>query len=730
MSSKSKRHLSEPLQNRSILIQSIMETTIQHIELINQYLNNLLSSAAKLSLIQKLETDLEFNSLYQEHLILVEGINRAALKQDIANARKSYITNKWIKISGIGIIVISTLILIYTLLNPSKSENEQPLNEQNNTFIQFEKENQDAEKDTIISDSLMTDKTASSNSDTLSNKSDSRISKRFEPFKKQSQIITFDTSKDTIIKCKEGTILKIKANSFVHSGYNTPVKGIINFEVTEYYKLSDILLANLTTTSKGEQLETGGMLYIEARQGEALVELKSNSTIDILMPTKNKKESMQLFSGLQSEDGIDWIPENDELEMLIRREENVEIPFSLVEQAPVFPGCETVNESQRRQCFTDGMNRFIQRSFNADVIKQAGLTGKQRITSIFKINENGDIVFIQSRAARQELIDEANRVIALLPKMKPGKQRGRNVIVPYSIPIIIQVQDDDTISNSTRIVNRDSVNVTNIVIAGNPIMYDTIYVPSRGMVERIREIMHDADFDVNPSFIQLWNRFRNESMIREFNKSSSDRKFLIKKQVFETKESRFKILEDDSITRGGHVIRIPWDETKVPTTSNTIQIVPRQTYYAGNEALTAEEFEKRVEDDEETKGITTSDINNYLLKTSKLGWINCDRFIRGNSKRIKYKLKIKNSENTIVNLVFKSMNSVLPSWKSNEEYDFGTVFDDYEVTLVAIKKEEGRLFMDIVDTKIKAKPNVNFDLKEVTLQEMKLELQKLNSLFD
>jgi hypothetical protein len=570
----------------------------------------------------------------------------------------------------------------------------------------------------------------SSKIDTLSNKIDSRISTGFESFKKQSQIISFDTSKDTIIKCKEGTVLKIKANSFVRSINKQPVKGIINFEVTEYYKLSDILLANLTTTSKEEQLETGGMLYIEAFQGDELLELKSNSTIDILMPTKKKKESMQLFSGVMSEKGIDWIPENDALEMIVRTEERLEVPYAIVDQAPVFPGCETVNESQRRQCFNDGLNRFIQSNFNSDVIKQAGLTGKQRISSTFKIDENGDIGFIQSNAVRQELINEANRVIGMLPRFQPGKQRGMNVIVPYSIPIFIQVQDDDAISSISRVVNRDSVNISFIRIAGNPVIYDTIYAPSRGIVERIREIMHDADFNVNQSFLEQWNRFRKENLIREFNKSSSDRKFLIKKQVFETKETRFKILEDDSITRGGHVIRIPWDELKVPTTTSVMQIVPRQTYYGGNEALTAEEFQSRVEDDEKTKSITTTDVNNYVLRTSKLGWINCDRFIRGNNKRIKYKLKIKNSENTVVNMVFKSFNSVLPSRKSNEEYDFGTVFESSDVILVAIRKEEGRLYMDIVNTNVRENQNLDFNFKEVTLQEMKTEMQKLNSLFD
>ncbi|MGA9324525.1 MAG: energy transducer TonB, partial [Salegentibacter sp.] len=36
---------------------------------------------------------------------------------------------------------------------------------------------------------------------------------------------------------------------------------------------------------------------------------------------------------------------------------------------------------------------------------------------------------------------EAARVINSLPKMQPGKQRGKPVGVMYSLPIIFQVQD-------------------------------------------------------------------------------------------------------------------------------------------------------------------------------------------------------------------------------------------------------------------------------------------------
>ena len=35
---------------------------------------------------------------------------------------------------------------------------------------------------------------------------------------------------------------------------------------------------------------------------------------------------------------------------------------------------------------------------------------------------------------------EAQRIIARLPKMTPGKQRGRSVRVPFSIPITFRLQ--------------------------------------------------------------------------------------------------------------------------------------------------------------------------------------------------------------------------------------------------------------------------------------------------
>ena len=121
--------------------------------------------------------------------------------------------------------------------------------------------------------------------------------------------------------------------------------------------------------------------------------------------------------------------------------ENIEVPYVLIEDVPVFPGCENVSKKERRTCMSEKITNHVQKKFNVDLANDLGLTGRQRISVMFKIDKTGNIVDVQSRAPHQRLEEEAARVINLLPKMQPGKQRGETVTVKYSLPIIFQVQN-------------------------------------------------------------------------------------------------------------------------------------------------------------------------------------------------------------------------------------------------------------------------------------------------
>tara|TARA_R110002124_G_scaffold103270_4_gene252125 strand:+ start:23894 stop:24622 length:729 start_codon:yes stop_codon:yes gene_type:complete len=124
-------------------------------------------------------------------------------------------------------------------------------------------------------------------------------------------------------------------------------------------------------------------------------------------------------------------------------EEDIEVPFSVIENVAVFPGCEKKKgNTAKKACMNEKVNKFINKKFNTDLASDLGLPpGKKRIFVAFKVDKSGNITSINARGPHPGLEKEAKRVIGLLPKMKPGRQRGKAVVMPFSIPIVFQVQD-------------------------------------------------------------------------------------------------------------------------------------------------------------------------------------------------------------------------------------------------------------------------------------------------
>ena len=122
-------------------------------------------------------------------------------------------------------------------------------------------------------------------------------------------------------------------------------------------------------------------------------------------------------------------------------EEDVEVHFTVIENVPEYPGCKKGSNAQKRKCMSEKITKFVQKKFNTDLAGDLGLTGKQRISVVFKIDKNGNVTGVRSRAPHPRLEKEAARVVNMLPKMKPGRQRGRAVVVSYTLPITFLVQE-------------------------------------------------------------------------------------------------------------------------------------------------------------------------------------------------------------------------------------------------------------------------------------------------
>jgi protein TonB len=120
--------------------------------------------------------------------------------------------------------------------------------------------------------------------------------------------------------------------------------------------------------------------------------------------------------------------------------DNDPVPFEIIEDVPIYPGCEAVAKEDRRKCFQQKIFKHIKDNFRYPSIAQdLGISGK--VYMQFVIDKDGSIADIKiARSPDDNLGKEAKRIISKLPKMTPGKQRGRAVRVPFSIPITFRLQ--------------------------------------------------------------------------------------------------------------------------------------------------------------------------------------------------------------------------------------------------------------------------------------------------
>ncbi len=124
---------------------------------------------------------------------------------------------------------------------------------------------------------------------------------------------------------------------------------------------------------------------------------------------------------------------------VIEEFEDVDVPFAVIEDVPIFPGCEKVAKSERRNCFQEQMNKHIRKNFRyPEIAQEMGIQGRVYVN--FIIAKDGSISNIRMRGPDKNLEAEAQRIISKLPQMTPGKQRGRAVRVPFSIPITFRLQ--------------------------------------------------------------------------------------------------------------------------------------------------------------------------------------------------------------------------------------------------------------------------------------------------
>ena len=137
-----------------------------------------------------------------------------------------------------------------------------------------------------------------------------------------------------------------------------------------------------------------------------------------------------------------------------------DLVFTVVEVMPEFPGGQ------------GALLQFLAKSIKYPVIaQQNGIQG--RVTCSFVVGKDGVIRNIEViRGVDPSLDLEATRVISMMPKWKPGMQKGKEVSVKYTVPVTFRLQGKED-NNPTPLPAGEGDNEITVVGYGEQKSADT-----------------------------------------------------------------------------------------------------------------------------------------------------------------------------------------------------------------------------------------------------------------
>ena len=246
-------------------------------------------------------------------------------------------------------------------------------------------------------------------------------------------------------------ISSVKVNDLASIVKTDEVKSVENSS-DEKFKLSGVvmeypsnkLLAGASVivrgTNNGTLTNEKGEFEIQVKKGDVLVVSFVGLQTQII-PIKidgssggNIKLGVHMKADVQNMEEIvvvGYAPEEEKKQPVVKEEvkqPEEEVIFQVVEQMPEFPG--GMGEAMK----------FLAKNIKYPVAaQQAKIEG--RVIVQFVVGKDGSISDVHTvRSVSPELDAEAVRVVSMMPKWNPGKQRGKAVSVKYTMPIMFRLQ--------------------------------------------------------------------------------------------------------------------------------------------------------------------------------------------------------------------------------------------------------------------------------------------------
>jgi protein TonB len=161
---------------------------------------------------------------------------------------------------------------------------------------------------------------------------------------------------------------------------------------------------------------------------------------EIIKVVEDKKEIKEVEIQSTETNQKEEIVKAEKVVVAEEDEPEPDVPFAIIEDVPLFPGCENVPKEKRKECFQEKIQAHIKKNFQyPEAAIDAGHQGKVFVS--FIIEKDGSVKIANMRAPYPTLEKEALRIMSKLPKMVPGKQRGKPVRMTMSIPITFKLDN-------------------------------------------------------------------------------------------------------------------------------------------------------------------------------------------------------------------------------------------------------------------------------------------------
>lgn len=241
-----------------------------------------------------------------------------------------------------------------------------------------------------------------------------------------------------VMEAKKNPNLEIGRNSSIYFAVGLNLMLLLSWRVLEYktYEKNDIV-AELLEMEKEIEEEIPVINVNTPPPPPPPVAIQQS--IQIVEDIDDIEETVIESTETSQDEAIQEIVEVSDVEVEVV-DEDVEVAFAVIENVPVFPGCEGLSKEKMKDCFQQKIQEHVVKNFKyPEAALDLGIQG--RVSVIFVIDSKGYIIGIRSRGPDKILEKEAERIIGLLPKMKPGTQRGRPVKVAYAVPIFFKYSE-------------------------------------------------------------------------------------------------------------------------------------------------------------------------------------------------------------------------------------------------------------------------------------------------